>query len=85
MGKLLEHWSEVTGKETEYLQITLEEYNRLWPKWGLEIGCDLKCWDEFGAESWASEKCIGREELGLGQELVGFRDALVALLKSPHN
>ncbi|TVY14617.1 NmrA-like family domain-containing protein 1 [Lachnellula arida] len=85
MGKLLEHWSEVTGKETEYLQITLEEYNRLWPMWGLEVGSDLKCWDKFGAESWASEKCIGREELGLGQELVGFRDALVTLLKSPHN
>ncbi|TVY88142.1 NmrA-like family domain-containing protein [Lachnellula willkommii] len=85
MGKLLEHWSEVTGKETEYLHITLEEYNRLWPMWGLEVGSDLKCWDEFGAESWASEKCFGRQELGLGQELVGFRDALVTLLKSPHN
>ncbi|TVY46703.1 NmrA-like family domain-containing protein [Lachnellula occidentalis] len=85
MGKLLEYWSEVTGKETEYLQITLEEYNRLWPMWGLEVGSDLKCWEEFGAESWASEKCIGREELGLGPELVGFRDALVTLLKSPHN
>ncbi|TVY29322.1 NmrA-like family domain-containing protein [Lachnellula hyalina] len=85
MGKLLEHWSEVTGKETEYLHITLEEYNRLWPMWGLEVGIDLKCWDEFGAESWASEKWIGREELGLGQELVGFRDALVTLLKSPHD
>ncbi|KAK9244292.1 hypothetical protein V1506DRAFT_578785 [Lipomyces tetrasporus] len=85
MGKLLDHWSEITGKETEYLQISLEEYDRLWPMWGMEVGRDLRCWDEFGAESWGSEKWMGREELGLGHELVGFREALVALVESPHN
>ncbi|KAF4633875.1 hypothetical protein G7Y89_g4244 [Cudoniella acicularis] len=86
MGKLLDHWSEITGKETEYVQISLEDYDRLWPMWGMEVGRDLRYWDEFGAESWGSEKWIGKEELGLAlEELVGFHDALVALLESPHN
>jgi len=85
MGRLLEYWSEITGKETEYLQISLEEYDRLWPIWGLEVGKDLSCWADFGEESWGSEKWIGREELGLGKELVGFRDALVDLVKSSHD
>jgi len=81
----LEYWSEITGKETEYVQISLDEYNRLWPEWGLEVWQDLKCWAEFGAETWGSEKWIGKEELGLGQELVGFREALIALVESSHN
>jgi len=85
LGKLLEYWSEITGKEAEYVQISLDEYNRLWPQWGLEVGQDLKCWAEFGAETWGSENWIGKEELGLGQELVGFREALVTLVKRSHN
>jgi hypothetical protein len=80
MGKFLDHWSEITGKETEYLQVTLEEYDRLWPKWGMEVGNDLKCLEEFGADTWTSEKWIGKDELGLGQELVGLHEALVNLV-----
>jgi len=80
MGQWLETWGEITGNKTQYLQISLEEFDQLWPMWGMEVGGDLKCWEEFGAESWGSEKWIGKEELGLGQELVGFREALVALL-----
>jgi hypothetical protein len=82
MGNLLEYWSEITGKETEYVQISLEEYDRLWPMWGMEVGRELRCWSEFGAKSWGSEKWIGREELGLGPELIGLREALVALVGS---
>lgn len=80
LGEFLDHWSEITGKETEYLQITLEEYARLWPMWGTEVGLDLQCLDDLGAESWSGEKWIGKEELGLGPELVGLREALVTLV-----
>jgi len=85
LGKLLEYWSEITGKETEYVQISLEEYNRLWPMWALEVGQDLMAWSGLGADAWGSEKWIGKEELGLGDELVGFREALVAQIESSHN
>ena len=85
LAKLLEYWSEISGKETQYVQISLEEYNRLWPMWGLEVGSDLMVWAEFGAETWGSEKWIGKEELGLGPELVGFRDALAAQARRSHN
>jgi hypothetical protein len=84
MGKLLEYWSEITGKETAYMQISLEEYGRLWPMWGIEVGRDLRYWDEFGAKSCSGEKWIGREELGLRPELIGFHEALVALVGSSY-
>ena len=81
MGEFLDIWSEVTGKETEYLQVSLEEYDRLWPMWGMEVGMNLRIWDEFRAECWGSEKWIGREELGLEEGLVGIREAIVTLEK----
>ena len=83
LGKFLDEWSEVTGSEAKYLQISLEEYERLWPMWGMEVGTELKCMDDFGAESWGNQERIGREELGLGKELVGLHDALVVLVGSP--
>ena len=67
------------------MQISLEEYNRLWPMWALEVGQDLMAWSGLGADAWGSEKWIGKEELGLGDELVGFREALVAQIESSHN
>jgi hypothetical protein len=85
MGKWLETWGEITGNETQYLQISLEEFDQLWPMWGMEVGSDLKCWEVFGAASWGGEKWIGKEELGLGPELVGFREALTALVGTSHN
>lgn len=51
--------------------------------WGMEVGKDLMYWNEFGTESWSTEKWIGKEELGLGKELVGLREALVALVERP--
>jgi hypothetical protein len=84
LGEYLECWGEISGKKTEYVQVSFEAYDRLWPMWGLEVGKDLGCWAEFGAESWGSEKWIGKEELGLGSELVGFPQALVALVESEH-
>lgn len=84
LGEVLNQWGEITGNPTEYFQISLEEYNRLWPMWGMEVGLDLKCWEEFGAQSWGHDKWIGKEELGLGKELVGFHAALAQLLESAH-
>ena len=68
------------------MQITLEDYDRLWPMWGLEVGKDVECWNEFGDASWGSEKWIGGKELGLGEgELVGFKEGLVGLVGGSHN
>lgn len=83
MGKLFEYWSEATGKEVEYVEISLEDFDRLWPKWGREVGLDLKCSNEF--KVWIGENHIGKEELGLGDELIGFRDAVATMLKAPQN
>ncbi|KAL2065269.1 hypothetical protein VTL71DRAFT_2938 [Oculimacula yallundae] len=47
-GDLLKTWSAVTGKDAEYVQISLVEFDRLWPngvsRWGLclSIGMSLE-------------------------------------------
>lgn len=75
MGEMLEKWSEVTGKPVEYVQISLEAYDALWPKWGRELGLNLKMWSEY-SPSWGPDDFIGKEELGIGERLIGVEQAL---------
>lgn len=74
-GDLLKSWSEVTGNEAEYVQVTLEEFDRLWPMWGLEMGEMLKYWEEFGNKSWSGEKLITKEDLGIEFPFVTIKQA----------
>lgn len=74
-GGLLDDWSAVTGKETEYVQISLEEFNRLWPMWGLEMGAMLKFWEEAKEKSWSGEEVITKEDLGLEFPWVTIKQA----------
>jgi len=77
--EILDTWSEVTGKKTEYVEISLEDYDRLWPMWGLEMGIMLKFWEEAQEKSWTGEEVITKEELGLDFPLVGIKEAFAAL------
>jgi len=74
-GDLLKSWSEVTGNEAGYVQVTLEEFDRLWPMWGLEMGEMLKYWEEFGNKSWSGEKLITKEDLGIEFPFVTIKQA----------
>jgi hypothetical protein len=79
-GDVLRTWSEVTGKPTEYVQISLEEFDRLFPAWGKEMGTMLKMWEELGDKSWSGEDAIGMEELGIqSRDLVDLRGAFASL------
>ncbi|KAL5332007.1 hypothetical protein ACEPPN_001550 [Leptodophora sp. 'Broadleaf-Isolate-01'] len=74
-GDLLKSWSEVTGKEAEYVQITLKEFDRLWPKWGLQMGETLVYWEEFGDRGWSGEDLVTKEDLGLDFPFVTIKQA----------
>jgi len=75
-GEILEAWGEVTGKPTEYVEITLADFDRLFPKWGQEMGWMLKFWEEFGGLSWSGEETITKEDLGITAHLGGVKEAL---------
>ncbi|KAJ9656365.1 hypothetical protein H2201_008559 [Coniosporium apollinis] len=57
-GELLEIWGRVTGKPTQYVQISLDDFDSLFPQWGREMGLMLKFWEEVGEKSWSGEEGI---------------------------
>lgn len=75
-GQMLEIWSAVTGNESQYVQISLEDYEALWPVWGLEVGGKYQFWNET-RKGWTKEcvTAITGEELGV-EGLVGLEEAL---------
>ena len=74
-GDLLKSWSEVTGNDAEYVQVTLKEFDRLWPVWGLEMGEMLKYWEEFGDKSWSGEELVTKEDLGIEFPFITIKQA----------
>jgi len=78
-GSILKSWGQITGKETEYVEISLEQYDRLWPGWGREMGTMLKFWEEYGDRSWTGEEFITKEGLGITAPLVGLETTLQKL------
>lgn len=74
-GQMLKNWSEVTGKKATYAQVSLEDFNAVWPMWGMEMGVMMKMWDEVKEKSWSGEEGIlTKEDLGLnGVDFVGAK------------
>jgi hypothetical protein len=80
-GDVLKTWSEATGKKAEYVKVSLEDFDRMWPMWGMEMGVMLKFWDEAKDKSWSGEEgIVGAEELGVEVgKLVGLKAAFEGL------
>jgi hypothetical protein len=78
-GSILKSWGQITGKETEYVEISLEQFDGLWPGWGQEMGAMLKFWEEYGDRSWTGEEFITKEGLGITAPLVGLEQTLQKL------
>jgi len=75
-GEVLATWSRATGHTAEYAQVSLEQFDRFWPAWGLEMGVMMAFWDEAKEQSWSGEEIVGAEELGVDvRELVGLEEA----------
>ncbi|CAM6086140.1 unnamed protein product [Calypogeia fissa] len=69
-------WGKVTGKNVKYVQIPFEEYDKLFPKWGAEMGVMLLFWEWAGEKSWSGEPDIlTGADLGVEGELVSSEKA----------
>lgn len=75
-GGILKTWGEVTGNETEYVEISLEQFDRLYPLWGQEMGIMLKFWEEVAEKSWSGEEFLTGNDLGVAGPFVGLKEAL---------
>lgn len=83
-GKLLQDWSEVTGKPAQYVQTSsLEQYAEIFPAgWGYEMGEMMVMWNELREKSWSGEEpLVTIDELGLrgNPELTTVKDAYKAM------
>jgi len=76
--EFLSTWGRLTGKQTEYIQISLKEYNRLWPMWGQEMGVMMEFWGEYKDKSWSGEDLIRKEDLGVVGKLVTTEEAVAS-------
>jgi len=71
-GEILDAWSRATGKPSEYVEISVEAYDRLWPAWGKEMGIMLKMWEDLKENSWGGEEVVTKEDLEITQPLTGM-------------
>lgn len=71
-GDILKAWSRATGKEAEYVEVSMEAFDRLWPMWGKEMGSMLKMWEDLRENSWGGEEVITKEDLEITQSLTGI-------------
>jgi hypothetical protein len=79
IGSLLDIWAKITGKQTEYVQVGLEQFDRFFPGWGLEMGVMMEYWEKFpGMQSWSGVDLVTARELGL-EGMSGAEDALKEL------
>jgi hypothetical protein len=85
-GEMLQIWGQATGNVTEYVKVTsLDDFDRVWPMWGGEMGVMLAFWDEAREKSWSGEDgIVTREQLGLASEkLVGLKQAFEGMEWAP--
>ncbi|KAE8356291.1 hypothetical protein BDV28DRAFT_127341 [Aspergillus coremiiformis] len=77
--QLLERWGKVTGKPVTYIPTSVDAYNALFPKWGLEMGVMLESWNAAGDQSWSKPGVtpLRKEDLGIdAAQLTGLDSAL---------
>ncbi|KAJ9492721.1 hypothetical protein VN97_g505 [Penicillium thymicola] len=64
--EIINLWSQMSGKPAEYVQVLLNYYDNLWPKWGREIGLVLQFWETARENSWtADEPVLTKEDLSV--------------------
>ena len=75
----LKIWSQVTGQEATYVEISPESYDQLWPSWGGELAAQFKWGEDTGR--WANLKkgLLGAKELGIEAKVVGYKACLESM------
>jgi hypothetical protein len=72
-GEALADWAKHTGKtdQTAVVQVSFEDYETLWPKWGTVMGTMLKWWNVAKDQSWtvpSGEPLLKAADLGLSKK-----------------
>ncbi|KAK5701498.1 hypothetical protein LTR97_004313 [Elasticomyces elasticus] len=79
-NKMLESWSEVTGKRSTFVECTQEEYGKMWGIFGVELALQFKALE--AQPDWTvpyKGDVVTAKELGIkAEELVNLKDALVS-------
>jgi hypothetical protein len=81
-GGFLETWSEGTGKQSQYVEVKAEAWDKLWPLWGAEMGVMMEFWNDVQDRSWTSndQEVITKKELGIkDSELVFPKEAFASM------
>lgn len=70
-------WSKVTGKEGMSVEVvSLEDYERLWPAWGKELGAQLQ-FNEIVVDLISTQEgVLGEVDLGVNGEVVRLEKTL---------
>lgn len=75
----LQLWAKVTGKQrAHYLQVSFEDYQKLFPAWGAEMGIMMLFWEYAGEKSWSGEELITGSDLGVHGELMTMEKSFMA-------
>jgi hypothetical protein len=78
-GNMLQTWAKVQGKTAQYVQISEESYNALWPGWAEELGAMMQLWEEVAERSWTGdEDILSTSELGV-TGIVGLEASFAGL------
>jgi len=77
--EIINLWSQISGKPADYVQVPLDHYDNLWPKWGREIGLMLQFWETAREKSWtADEPVLTKEDLNISG-LIGMKEIFSSL------
>ncbi|KAF1965844.1 NAD(P)-binding protein [Bimuria novae-zelandiae CBS 107.79] len=78
-GKMLEIYGEVTGRQTAYIQSSLEDFTNVWGVGGKEIGDQFVFGEQF-KDGWGSKNSVSKEELDIkDDEWPSFKQTLEGL------
>jgi hypothetical protein len=75
IGDFLKKWSAFTGKPAQYIQVDVEDYCVMYPKWGAEMIPILQFWQAYGDKSWSIEDHVTAKDLGIEAEVKSLEDA----------
>jgi hypothetical protein len=72
-GEMLQLWGKVTGNDATYLQVSLEDFEALWPVLGQELGLQFQ-WNE-AVPDWKIPGMLTDKDLGIEGQLIGTEEA----------
>jgi hypothetical protein len=67
-GEMLQVWARAKGVKAQFVRVSKEDLEGLWPVWAEEQGVMMEFWDEYREKSWtepSGQRVLTKEDLGL--------------------